>query len=78
MRFIVSGASLAALIAASPAPVLADMGGMVKQNGPCWKPAKTMDGETFGYFGACPESASAFATHTAHHAQPVHKQEHAH
>jgi hypothetical protein len=60
----------------SSAPALADMGGMVKQNGQCWKPAKAMDGGTFGYFGACPESASAPATH-AHHAQPVHKQEHA-
>ena len=76
MRILVAATAIAALVAAGSAPALADMGGMVKQNGQCWKPAKTMDGGTFGYFGACPESASAPAPN-AHHAQPAHKQEHA-
>jgi hypothetical protein len=76
MRFLVAATALATLLAVGSAPALADRGGMVKQNGQCWKPAKTMDGGTFGYFGACPESASAPAANT-HHAQPTHKQEHA-
>jgi hypothetical protein len=76
MRFLIAAAAVAALIATVPASAENAMGGMTKQNGQCWKPAKTMDGGTFGYFAACPESASAPATN-AHHAQPTHKQEHA-
>jgi hypothetical protein len=43
------------------------MGGPMKQNGQCWKSAKTMDGGTFGSWGACSEGAStAKAPATAH------------
>ncbi len=77
MRILIAATAIAALVAAGSAPALADMGGMVKQNGQCWKPAKTMDGGTFGYFASCPESASTPAVH-AHQTQPTHKQKHAH
>jgi hypothetical protein len=70
MRILVAATALTALIAAGSAPALADMGGMVKQNGQCWKPAKTADGGTFGTWGACAESASAPTT-TSHNNQPT-------
>ena len=56
MRFTIAAAAVAALIAAIPA-YAADMGGPAKQNGQCWKSAKTMDGGTFGTWGACPGGA---------------------
>jgi hypothetical protein len=66
MRVLVAAAAIAALIGAGSAPALADMGGMVKQNGQCWKPAKTMDGGTFGYFAACPERLGGGRLGSAH------------
>lgn len=67
MRFTIAAAAVAALIAAVPA--YAEMGGPTKQNGQCWKSAKTMDGGTFGSWSACPGStpAAAKAPATAHH-----------
>jgi hypothetical protein len=66
MRFTIAAAAVAALIAAVPASA-ADMGGPMKQNGQCWKSAKTMDSGTFGSWGACSEGAStAKAPATAH------------
>ena len=43
--------------------------GMVKQNGQCWKSAKTMDGGTFGSWGACSSGASTPAPAAAHRKQ---------
>jgi hypothetical protein len=77
MRILVAAIAIAALVAAGSAPALADMGGMVKQNGQCWKPAKTMDGGTFGHWDACAGATPAPAT-AAHHSQPTPKHEHAH
>jgi hypothetical protein len=67
MRFTIAAAAVAALIAAVPAH--AEMGGPMKQNGQCWKAAKTMDGGTFGSWSACPGGApaAAKAPATAHH-----------
>jgi hypothetical protein len=68
MRFTIAAAAIAALIAAVPA-YAGDMAGPVKQNGQCWKSAKTMDGGTFGTWSACPGGApaTAKAPATAHH-----------
>jgi hypothetical protein len=68
MRFTIAAAAVAAFIAAVPA-YAADMGGPVKQNGQCWKSAKTMDGGTFGTWSACPGGApaAAKAPATTHH-----------
>jgi hypothetical protein len=69
MRFTIAAAAVAALVAAVPA-YAADMGGPMKQNGQCWKAAKTMDGGTFGTWSACPggaPAAAAKAPATAHH-----------
>jgi hypothetical protein len=66
MRFTIAAAAVAALIATVPA--YADMAGPMKQNGQCWKAAKTMDGGTFGTWSACSEGASTpKAPATAHH-----------
>ena len=68
MRFTIAAAAVAALIAAVPASAENSMGGAVKQNGQCWKSAKTMDGGTFGTWGACADGspAAAKAPATAH------------
>jgi hypothetical protein len=58
MRFTIAAAAVAALVAAVPASAENAMGGMAKQNGQCWKAAKTMDGGTFGSWGACSEGAA--------------------
>jgi hypothetical protein len=65
MRFTIAAAAVAVLVAAIPASA-ADMGGPMKQNGQCWKSAKTMDGGTFGSWGACEGAAAAKAPATAH------------
>jgi hypothetical protein len=67
MRFTIAAAAVAALIAAVPASAENSMGGMTKQNGQCWKSAKTMDGGTFGSWGTCEGApAAAKAPATAH------------
>jgi hypothetical protein len=68
MRFTFAAAAVAALIAAVPA-YAADMGGPVKQNGQCWKSAKTMDGGTFGTWSACSGGASTPAPAAANRKQ---------
>jgi hypothetical protein len=45
----------------------------MKQNGQCWKSAKTMDGGTFGTWGACSVGASAPAPA---HAAVAHRHNH--
>jgi hypothetical protein len=65
MRFIVAAAAVAMLVATVPASA-ADMGGPVKQNGQCWKGAKTSDGGTFGSWAACPGGTSAPAPAATH------------
>jgi hypothetical protein len=68
MRFtIAAAAAVAALIATVPASAENSMGGTAKQNGQCWKAAKTMDGGTFGTWGACSGGASTPAPTAAHH-----------
>jgi hypothetical protein len=52
MRYILATAAVVALIATVPASAENAMGGAMKQNGQCWKSAKTMDGGTFGTWGA--------------------------
>ena len=69
MRFTLAAAAVVALIAAVPASAENSMGGMVKQNGQCWKSAKTMDGGTFGSWGACSSGASTPAPAAAHRKQ---------
>jgi hypothetical protein len=65
MRYTLAAAAVVALIATVPASA-ADMGGPIKQNGQCWKAAKSVDGGTFGTWGACSAPASAPApTHAA-------------
>ncbi len=61
MRLTLAAATvaIAALLAAAPASAESVMGGQVKQNGQCWKAAKTMDGGTFGSWNACATSAKA-------------------
>jgi hypothetical protein len=58
MRYILAAAAAVALIATVPASAENAMGGAMKQNGQCWKSAKTMDGGTFGTWGACSAGAS--------------------
>ena len=58
MRFTIAAAAVVALIATVPASA-ADMGGPMKQNGQCWKSAKTTDPGTFGTWGACEGAAAA-------------------
>jgi hypothetical protein len=66
MRFTLAAAAVVALIATVPASA-ADMGGPMKQNGQCWKSAKTMDGGTFGTWSACSEGASTAKAPAAAH-----------
>ena len=66
MRFTLAAAAVVALIATVPASAENSMGGMVKQNGQCWKSAKTMDGGTFGSWGACSSGASTPTAATTH------------
>jgi hypothetical protein len=66
MRFTIAAAAVVALIATVPASAENAMGGMAKQNGQCWKAAKTMDGGTFGSWGACSGGASTPAPAAAH------------
>jgi hypothetical protein len=70
MRYTLAAAAVVALIATVPASAENAMGGMSKQNGQCWKAAKTMDGGTFGTWGAC--SAGAATPAPAHAAAPHH------
>ena len=69
MRFTLATAAVVALIATVPASAEHSGGGIMKQNGQCWKSAKTMDGGTFGTWSACPGGApaTAKAPATAHH-----------
>jgi hypothetical protein len=69
MRFTLAAAAVVALIATVPASAENSMGGMVKQNGQCWKSAKTMDGGTFGSWSACSSGASTPAPAAAHRKQ---------
>jgi hypothetical protein len=64
MRYILAAAAVLALITTVPAS--AEMGGAMKQNGQCWKAAKTADGGTFGSWGACSAGASTPAPGPAH------------
>jgi hypothetical protein len=66
MKFTIAAATLSALIAAAPASAENAMGGMMKQNGQCWKQSKTTDVGTFGSWGACSTSASAPTAATTH------------
>jgi hypothetical protein len=61
MRFTFAAAAVAALIATVPASAEHSGGGTMKQNGQCWKSAKTMDGGTFGSWSACSGGASTRA-----------------
>jgi hypothetical protein len=65
MRFTLAAAAVVALIATVPASAEHSGGGLTKQNGQCWKSAKTMDGGTFGSWGACSGGASTPAPATA-------------
>jgi hypothetical protein len=65
MRFTIAAAAVVALIATVPASA-GDLGGPVKQNGQCWKSAKTMDGGTFGTWNACSDGAAAKTPAAAH------------
>jgi hypothetical protein len=51
MKLTIAAATLIALIAAAPASAENVMGGMMKQNGQCWKQSKTADVGTFGSWG---------------------------
>jgi hypothetical protein len=73
MRYILAAAAVVALIATVPASAENAMGGGMKQNGQCWKSAKTMDGGTFGTWGACSVGASAPAPA---HAAVAHRHNH--
>jgi hypothetical protein len=75
MRYILAAAAVVALIATVPASAENAMGGGMKQNGQCWKSAKTMDGGTFGTWGACSAGASAPAPAPAH-ASVAHRHNH--
>jgi hypothetical protein len=71
MRYTLAAAAVVALIATVPASAENAMGGLTKQNGQCWKAAKTMDGGTFGTWGAC--SAAASTPAPTHAAAPHHR-----
>jgi hypothetical protein len=71
MRYTLAAAAVVALIATVPASAENAMGGVMKQNGQCWKAAKTMDGGTFGTWGACSSGASTAAS--AHAAAAHHR-----
>jgi hypothetical protein len=73
MRYILAAAAVVALIATVPASAENAMGGGMKQNGQCWKSAKTMDGGTFGTWGACSAGASIPAPA---HAAVAHRHNH--
>jgi hypothetical protein len=67
MKFTIVAATLVALIAVAPASAENLMGGTMKQNGQCWKSAKTMDSGTFGTWGTCSASAPAPTAATIYH-----------
>jgi hypothetical protein len=66
MRFTIAAAAVVALVATVPAFADHNGGGMTKQNGQCWKSAKTMDGGTFGSWSACSGGAATPAPAAAH------------
>lgn len=59
-RFAISVAAVALAGTLSSIPAVADYNyGPVQNAGQCWKPAGSGSTKDFGYWGACPQAASA-------------------
>jgi hypothetical protein len=59
MRLTLAAATVAiAALVVAPASAEDVQGGPIKQNGKCWKGSKMAERGTFGYWEACPQSAS--------------------